>query len=101
MDCRIFTATLRPRQILVDNFKIHPKYLRWDAVLTRLFDLEQDGMPERQTKLEELAELDVRLRRMKKANGSANPAEMQVLWERFKQTADLLDWKIRDYHEEN
>jgi predicted ATPase len=32
----------------VDNYRIHPKYLRWDAVLTRLFDLEQDGMPERQ-----------------------------------------------------
>ena len=62
----------------IDNFKIHPKYLRWDAVLTRLFDLKQDGMPERQTKLEELAELDVKLRRMKKANGSANPAEAKM-----------------------
>ncbi len=77
----------------VDNYKIHPKYLRWDAVLTRLFDLEQDGMPDRQTKLQELAELDVRLQKMKKANGSANPEEVKALWERFKETAELLDWK--------
>ncbi len=85
----------------IDNYKIHPKYLRWDAVLTRLFDLEQDGMPDRQTKLQELAELDVRLQRMKKANGSANPEEVKALWKQFKEAAELLDWKIQDYHEEN
>jgi predicted ATPase len=85
----------------IDNYKLHPKYLRWDAVLTRLFDLEQDGMPDRQAKLQELAELDVRLRKMKKANGSANPEEVKALWEQFKQTAELLDWKIQDYNEEN
>jgi energy-coupling factor transporter ATP-binding protein EcfA2 len=85
----------------VDNYRVHPKYLRWDAVLTQLFDLEQDGMPERQAKLQELAELDVRLQKMKKANGSANPEEVKALWENFKQTAELLDWKIQDYHEKN
>jgi ABC-type lipoprotein export system ATPase subunit len=85
----------------VDNYKIHPKYLRWDSILTRLFDLEQDGMPDRQRKIRELSELDVRLQKMKKANGAANPQEVKALWERFKQTAELLDWKIKDYHEEN
>lgn len=85
----------------IDNYKLHPKYLRWDAILTRLFDLEQDGMPDRQSKLQELAELDVRLRKMKKANGAANPEEVKALWEQFKQTAELLDWKIQDYNEKN
>jgi predicted ATP-dependent endonuclease of OLD family len=85
----------------VDNYKIHPKYLRWDSILTRLFDLEQDGMPDRQAKIRELSELDVRLQKMKKANGAANPEEVKALWERFKETAELLEWKIKDYHEEN
>ena len=85
----------------VDNYRVHPKYLRWDAILTQLFDLEQDGMPDRQTKLQELAEMDVQLRKMKKANGKANQAEVNALWKRFKETAVLLDWKIQDYYEEN
>jgi ABC-type lipoprotein export system ATPase subunit len=85
----------------INNYRIHPKYLRWDAILTQLFDLEQDGMPDRQTKLQELAEMDVRLRKMKKANGKANPEEVNALWKRFKETAELLDWKIQDYYEEN
>lgn len=80
----------------IDNYRIHPKYLRWDAVLTRLFDLEQDGMPERQQKLQELAELDVRLQKIKKANGTTNQEEVKVLWERYKHIADLLDWKIEN-----
>jgi ABC-type lipoprotein export system ATPase subunit len=85
----------------IDNYKIHPKYLRWDSILTRIFDLKQEGMPDRQTKLEELAEMDIRLRKMTKANGSANKEEVKTLWGKFKQTAELLDWKIKDYHEEN
>ncbi len=80
----------------VDNYKVHPKYLRWDSILTRLFDLEQDGMPDRQAKIRELSELDVRLQKMTKANGSANPEEVKALWKRFKETAELLDWKIQD-----
>jgi ABC-type lipoprotein export system ATPase subunit len=78
----------------VNNYKIHPKYLRWDSILTRLFDLEHEGMPDREDKLLELADLDIRLQKMKKANGSANPEEVKTLWTQFKQTAELLDWKI-------
>ena len=62
----------------VDNYRIHPKYLRWDAVLTRLFDLEQDGMPERQMKLQELAELDIRLQKLKKENGTADKEQIKT-----------------------
>lgn len=80
----------------IDNYRIHPKYLRWDAILTQLFDLEQDGMPERQQKLRELAEMDVRLQKLKKANGAANPEEVKALWARYKEVATLLDWKIQD-----
>jgi hypothetical protein len=80
----------------VNNYRVHPKYLRWDAVLTRLFDLPEDGMPERQQKLAELAELDVRLQKLKKTNGSAHKEDVSVLWERYKQIAELLDWKIQN-----
>jgi hypothetical protein len=53
-------------------------------------------MPERQQKLQELAELDVRLQKIKKANGTTNQEEVKVLWERYKHIADLLDWKIEN-----
>ncbi|MFN0034859.1 MAG: AAA family ATPase [Saprospiraceae bacterium] len=79
-----------------ENFRLHPKYLRWDSILTRVFDLENEGNPARAEKLQQLAELDVKLKRLK-SNGQNRSDEAAQLWEAFKETADLLDWKITTY----
>ncbi len=85
----------------INNYRFHPKYLRWDAILTRIFDLETDGMPDRNQKLNELAKLDVRLRKLKSKNGATNKEEIAVLWNKFKEIANLLDWKLDNEYEKN
>lgn len=80
----------------INNYRFHPKYLRWDAILTRIFDLETDGMPDRNKKLQELARLDVQLRKLKKESGNANDEKAQKLWVEFKEIANLLDWKLEN-----
>lgn len=84
----------------IDNFKLSPKYLRWDSILSRIFDIENDGQPERQEKLRQLAELDVRLRKLR-SNGSDHKAEIDALWTKFKETAALLDWALPAKYEKN
>lgn len=85
----------------INNYRFNPKYLRWDSILTQLFDLEADGMPERTEKLNKLALLDVKLQKLKKANGTADPKEVESVWAEFKETAALLDWKIQDFDAKN
>lgn len=41
----------------VDNFTIHPKYLRWDDLFIELFDLKLEGDEERTEQLQKLAGL--------------------------------------------
>ncbi len=77
----------------LENYFIQPKYLRWDSILGKLFDLELDGNPERQKRLFELSEIGVRLQEMKKQNNTYNN-EHKKLWEEYKKIAESLDWKI-------
>jgi len=89
----------QPRHI--DNYKIYPKYLRWDSILQQVFDLENDGQNERELKIRELSELDVRLRTLRaQKNGEPSP-ELENLWNQFKKTAELLDWKIPESYAKN
>lgn len=83
----------------VENFRLHPKYLRWDSILQRIFDLDQEGNVERVNKLKELSELDVRLKAMK-ANGKSTPTDLKEVWQKYQKVAELLDWKITT-HEKN
>lgn len=83
----------------IQNYKLHPKYLRWDSILQRIFDLDKEGNEAREKKLQELAELDVRLKAMK-TNGQASQEERSALWQQFQQVAEQLDWKITT-HEKN
>lgn len=75
----------------VDNYFINPQYLRWDSILTRIFDLDVDANPERTVKLMELATLRSKI---KKLNGHATPEEKQKLMAEFEKLANLLDWEF-------
>ena len=47
----------------VDNYRIDPRYLRWDAILQKLFDVAEEGQAERIAKLQELATINVKLKK--------------------------------------
>lgn len=79
----------------VDNYTIDPRYLRWDSILTRLFDLDKDSNEARTRKLMELATLRSKLQ---KANGKLSLEEKQKLQTQFEKLAELLDW---EYDAEN
>lgn len=79
----------------VDNYTIDPRYLRWDSILTRLFDLDKDSNEARTRKLMELATLRSKLQ---KANGKLSFEEKQKLQTQFEKLAELLDW---EYDAEN
>lgn len=79
----------------VDNYTIDPRYLRWDSILTRIFDLDNDSNEARTRKLMELATLRSKLH---KANGKLSIEEKQKLQAQFEKLANLLDW---EYDAEN
>ena len=79
----------------VDNYFINPQYLRWDSILQRVFDLDEEGNPERTTQLMRLATLRSTL---KKGKDTLSTEKKQELYTEYKKLADLLDWK---YNEEN
>lgn len=74
----------------VDNYTIDPRYLRWDSILTRLFDLDKDSNDARTRKLMELASLRSKL---EKANGQLSTEEKKKLYAQFEKLAELLDWE--------
>lgn len=79
----------------VDNYTIDPRYLRWDSILTRIFDLDNDSNEARTPKLMELATLRSKLH---KDNGQLSMEEKQKLQAQFEKLANLLDW---EYDAEN
>ena len=77
----------------VDNYFIQPQYLRWDSILSKIFDLEHDGNSARKEKLLELSEIGLKLNKLKEQKTS-NPDEVKKMWNEYKELAELLDWKI-------
>ncbi|MFT5918134.1 MAG: GTPase SAR1 family protein [Bacteroidia bacterium] len=76
----------------VDNYHTDPRLLRWDSILSKMFDVEEEGNDLRTEKLMELAMLESEIKKMK-AEG-ADKSEIQPKWEAYKKLAELLDWKI-------
>lgn len=85
----------------VDNYKLHPKYLRWDSILQKVFDLETEGHADRQLKMMELARMDQKLVKLREKSGAENTSEIQELWAKYKALAEQLDWKIPENYAEN
>ena len=87
----------------VDNYFIDPRYLKWDSILTRVFDLKVDSNIEhRSKKLLEFSVLKSKLQKIKDNDGFKNPnKETRELIEAYKKAGKLLDWEIRIQHEKN
>jgi hypothetical protein len=76
----------------VDNYKYHPEYLRWDSILNRIFDLEEEGSEKRVLALKELAEINVRIRKLKQKN-QLDSHEGKELVKKFHELSQKLDWR--------
>jgi len=77
----------------IDNYKFYPKYLRWDKILTQIFDLENDGDSQRDLKLRELAQIDEEIKYLKKQD---RKDEIALKFEKFKEIADKLNWDFNN-----
>ncbi len=76
----------------VDNYKYYPEYLRWDSILERIFELEEEGGKKRLKALEKLAEVEIRIKKLKK-KGELNTLGGQKLVEEFKDLSQKVDWE--------
>ncbi|MFK8005466.1 MAG: AAA family ATPase [Saprospiraceae bacterium] len=79
----------------VDNYFIDPRYLRWDSILTEVFDLEVEGNVEwRSKKLLEFSVLKGKLKKIKEKGELKNPSpEVKELIKKYKKAGELLAWK--------
>ena len=76
----------------VDNYQWNPKYMRWDDILQRVFDLEDDGSPERKAKLNELASLNVKFKKMTKQGLEQSEEALSIIQKIQKLSKDLSKW---------
>jgi predicted ATP-dependent endonuclease of OLD family len=76
----------------VDNYQWNPKYMRWDDILQRVFDLEDDGSPERKVKLNELASLNVKFKKMTKQGLEQSEDALSIIQKIQKLSKDLSKW---------
>jgi predicted ATPase len=82
----------------VDNYFLDPRYLRWDSILTEVFDLEVNGNVEfRSQKILEFSILKNKLQKIKNEDGLKNPSEeTKKLIEQFKKVSQLIDWRAEN-----
>ena len=76
----------------IDNYKWNPKYMRWDDILQRVFDLEDDGSPERRLKLDELATLNVKYKKLTKQGQEHSEAALGIIKDIGKLSKELSEW---------
>jgi len=73
----------------VDNYFINPQYLRWDSILTKIFDIKERGNEKRIEKLMELSSIG------KKIEKEKNPKKKTEIYKEYKKLAELLDWEVK------
>jgi predicted ATPase len=66
----------------IDNYKWNPKHMRWDDILQRVFDIQEDGGPERKKLLDELARSNVKFKKLQQQE-KAESEEAKKLLERI------------------
>jgi len=76
----------------VDNYKYNPKLMRWDDILQRVFDLEHDGSEDRKIKLDELATLNIKFKKLTKKGEDHTPEALEILAQVQKLFKDLSVW---------
>ncbi len=73
----------------VDNYFINPQYLRWDSILTKIFDIKERGNEKRIEKLMELSSIGKQIEKEK------NPEKKTEIYKEYKKLAELLDWEVK------
>ena len=76
----------------VDNYKWNPKYMRWDDILQRVFDLKDDGSVARQKKLNELATFNVKFKKLEKDNKEETEEAIEILKKIAVLSNELSKW---------
>lgn len=76
----------------VDNYKWNPKFMRWDDILQRVFDLENDGSPARKEKLDELATLNVKYKKLSKKGEENTENALAIIKKIEKLSKELSKW---------
>ncbi len=77
----------------VDNYKYNPRYMRWDDILQRIFDMENDGSPLRKEKLDELATYNVKYKKLEKQKKAETEEAKTILQKVQKLTKELSAWE--------
>ena len=73
----------------VDNYFINPQYLRWDSILTKVFDLKERGNEKRIEKLMELAAIGKRIEK------EPDKSKKATIYKEYKKLSELLDWETK------
>ena len=76
----------------IDNYKFYPKYLRWDSIYFRIFDIEEDGDELRIKELNKFAKLNVIIKKMEKKQKTNSKEYKNLINERNK-LGKKLDWR--------
>jgi len=84
----------------VDNYLIDPRYLRWDVILMRVFDLAVEGNEKfRNQALTQAARLEALLSKLK-AENRLETEEGQKTWAAYQALATKLAWRLDAYEED-
>jgi predicted ATP-dependent endonuclease of OLD family len=89
---KVYRETYFEGENHIDNYKWNPKYMRWDDILQRVFDLEDDGSPDRKDKLDELATLNVKFKKLKKQEKEHSLEALQIIKDIEKLSKALSKW---------
>lgn len=79
----------------VKNYHTDPRYLRWDSILTKVFDLAEEGNePYRSEMLTEFALLKRKINQLERNGKLQNPDQKaKAIIEEFRRVGELLDWE--------
>ena len=89
---KVYRETYFEGENHVDNYKWNPKYMRWDDILQRVFDLEDDGSPDRKIKLDELATLNVKFKKLKTKGHEHSVEALSIIKDIEKLSKELSKW---------
>jgi predicted ATPase len=89
---KVYRETYFEGENHIDNYKWNPKYMRWDDILQRVFDLEDDGSPDRKIKLDELATLNVKFKKLKKQGQEHSVEALETIKKIEKLSKELSKW---------
>ncbi len=89
---KVYRETYFEGENHIDNYKWNPKYMRWDDILQRVFDLEDDGSPDRKIKLDELATLNVKFKKLTKQGQEHSVEALEIIKNIEKLSKELSKW---------